>query len=235
MAIRKRRYHTTSRVVAQTLETYDREARLFLTRWGKRRYKRPALLVDWLALLPPRAVLLDLGCGGGQDARYLKAAGYCVIGLDCTLPLLRFGKTRAPSVPLVLADMRSLPVRSGSLGGIWAAASLMHLPKPAAFQVLRELLRLVGSGGLLAVTVTYGTRSRILERGWIPGRYFARWRKTELARALRSAGWEIVTIKVVTNQERKGRWLNLLARRPPVESTRCDRMGGKTRVCLSNR
>jgi SAM-dependent methyltransferase len=227
MAIRKTRYHTTSRVVAQTIETYDREVRLFLTRWGKRRYKRPALLVDWLALLPPRAVLLDLGCGGGQDARYLKAAGYCVIGLDCTLPLLRFGKTRAPSVPLVLADMRSLPVRSGSLGGIWAAASLMHLPKPAAFQVLRELHHLVGSGGLLAATVTYGTRSRILERGWIPGRYFARWRKTELANALRSTGWEIVTLRVATNQERKGRWLNLLARRPPVESIRCDRVDDK--------
>ena len=217
MAVRKMRYHTTSRLVAQTLETYDREARLFLTRWGKRRYKRPALLVNWLALLPPRAVLLDLGCGGGQDAHYLKAAGYCVIGLDCTLPLLRFGKTRAPSVPLVLADMRSLPVRSGSLSGIWAAASLMHLPKPAAFQVLRELHCLMGSGGLLAMTVTYGTRSRILERGWIPGRYFARWRKAELASVLHRAGWEIVMLKVVTNQERKGRWLNLLAQRRPVE------------------
>lgn len=216
MAVHTTRYHTTSRVVAQTLATYDREARLFLTRWGKRRYRRPALLVEWLTLLPKPAVLLDLGCGGGQDARYLKAAGYCVIGLDRTLPLLRFGKTRAPSLPLVLADMRSLPVRSGSLDGIWAAASLLHLPKPAAVQVLRELYRLVGSGGLLAATVTYGTRSRILERGWIPGRYFARWRKAELASALRSAGWEIMTLRVVTNQERKGRWLNLLARRPLV-------------------
>ena len=235
MAVRTTRYHTTSHVVAQTLEAYNREARLFLTRWGKPRYKRPALLVELLTLVPKHAVLLDLGCGGGQDARYLKTAGYCVIGLDCTLLLLRFGKTRVPSVPLVLADMRFLPVRSGSLGGIWAAASLMHLPKPAAIQVLRELHRLVGSGELLAATVTYGTNSRILERGWIPGRYFARWRKTELARALRSAGWEIVTLKVVTNQERKGRWLNLLARRPPVESTRCDRMDGNTRVCLSKR
>jgi hypothetical protein len=29
-----------------------------------------------------------------------------------------------------------------------------------------------------------------------------------------------VTLKVVINQERKGRWLNLLAPRPPVESIR---------------
>ncbi|MEO5954290.1 MAG: methyltransferase domain-containing protein [Nitrospiraceae bacterium] len=213
-AARSTGYHTTSRVVAQTLETYDREARVFLTRWGKPRYKRPALLVEWLSLLPQRAILLDLGCGGGQDARYLKAAGYRVIGLDRTLPLLRFGKTRVSSLPLVLADMRFLPLHSGRLEGIWAAASLMHLPKPAAGQVFLELHRLMGPGGLLAATLTYGTRSRILERGWLPGRYFARWRKAELANALRHAGWEIVMLRVVTNQERKGLWLNLVARRP---------------------
>jgi SAM-dependent methyltransferase len=216
MAVRTTTHHTTSRVVAQTLETYDRDARLFLTRWGKPRYKRPALLVEWLTLLPKRAVLLDLGCGGGQDTRYLKAAGYRVIGLDRTLPLLRFGKKRSPFVPFILADIRSLPLRTASLDGIWAAASLMHLPKAAAVQVLMELYGRVGSGGVLAATVTYGTRSRILERGWIPGRYFARWRKSELASALRSAGWETLTLRVASNQERKGRWLNLLARRPLV-------------------
>lgn len=214
--VRPAPHHTTSRVVAQTLETYDRYARLFLARWGKPRYTRPALLVEWLTLLPKRAVLLDLGCGGGQDTRYLKAVGHRVIGLDRTLPLLRFGKKRSPFVPLILADMRSLPLRTASLDGIWAAASLVHLPKAAAVQALMELHRLVGPGGVLAATVTYGTRSRILERGWIPGRYFARWRKSELASALRSAGWEVLMLRVVINQERRGRWLNLLARRPLV-------------------
>lgn len=216
MAVRTTPHHTTSRAVAQTHETYERDARLFLTRWGMPRYKRPALLAEWLTLLPKRAVLLDLGCGGGQDSRYLKALGHRVIGLDRTMALLRFGKKRSPFVPLILADMCALPLRAASLDCIWAAASLMHLPKVAAVQVLIELHRRVRSGGVLAATVTYGSRSRILERGWIPGRYFARWGKSELASALRSAGWEIVMLRVVSNQERKGRWLNLLARRPLV-------------------
>jgi len=203
-------------MVAQTLETYDRDAHLFLMRWGKRRYRRPALLIEWLTLLPNRAVLLDLGCGGGQDARYLYATGYQVIGLDRTLTLLRYGKKRSQTVPFILADMRALPLRTASLDGIWAAASLVHLPKAAAVQVLRELYGLVGPGGVMAATMTYGTRSRILNRGWIPGRYFARWRKSELADALDCAGWKIVSLRVVNNQERKGRWLNLMVRRPLV-------------------
>lgn len=212
MATRSTPHHTTSRVVAQTLEAYERNARLFLTRWGKRRYKWPALLTEWLTLLPPRAVLLDLGCGGGQDTRALKSAGHRVIGLDRTLSLLQFGKTHTPSAPFVLADIRLLPVRTGSLDGIWAAASLMNLPKVEARQVLIALRGCLRPGGLLAATVTYGTRSRMLKRGWIPGRYFTRWKKAELARALRRAGWETLAMRVVANRERKGRWINLIAR-----------------------
>ena len=213
MTARRPSHHTTSQAVAQTLAVYDRDARLFLRRWGKKRYKRPVLLAEWLTLLPKRAVLLDLGCGGGQDTRYLKTRGHRVIGLDRTLPLLRFGKTCAPSVSLIQADMRHLPFRADSFDGIWAAASLMHLPKAAAMEVLGELHRRVRSGGVLAATVTYGTASGIRAGGWMPGRYFARWRKEELAGVLRRAGWEILTLQVVTNQERKGRWINLLARR----------------------
>ena len=213
MAVRPTLHHTISRVVAQTLAIYHREARRFLTRWGMPHYKRPLLLGEWLTLLPKRAVVLDLGCGGGQDSRYLKAMGYRVMGVDRTLPLLQFAKQRGPSVPLILADMRVIPVRAGSLDGIWAAASLMHLPKAAAMDVLVQLRRRLRPRGVLAASMTYGTRSRILQRGWMPGRYFARWRKSELASALRRAGWEIVALRVVNNQERKGRWINVIGRR----------------------
>lgn len=213
MADRVTTNHTTNRAVAQTLAVYDRDARLFLTQWGTKRYKRPRLLTEWAAWLPKEALLLDLGCGAGQDARYLVTLGHRVIGLDRTMPLLRFAKKRAPAVPLVRADMRSLPLRPGSLDGIWAAASLMHVPKPVARQVLEKLRDGVRPNGLLAATVTYGWKSRVKQGGWMPGRYFARWKKDELAVALRRAGWQVLSLRVVSNQERKGRWINLIARR----------------------
>ncbi len=212
ITVRQSRHHTTSGDVAQTLQTYEKDAEIFLKHWGKK-YKRPALIVQWLKLLPKPAVLLDLGCGAGQDARHLATLGHRVIGLDRTMPLLRFAKTRAPLVLFVLADMRSLLVRPGSVDGIWAAASLMHVPKPVARQVLVKLRDCVRPNGLLAATVTHGWRSRVKEGGWMPGRYFARWKKDELARALRRAGWQVLSLCVVSNQERKGRWINVIARR----------------------
>ena len=71
----------------------------------------------------------------------------------------------------------------------------------------------VPPGGLFAATVTYGMTGRLVTDGWVPGRYFARGKKNELARAVRRAGWNILELKMVTNRERKGRWLNLIAQR----------------------
>lgn len=218
MADRVTTHHTTNRAVAQTLAVYDRDAHLFLAQWGTKRYKCPPLLTEWAPWLPKQALLLDLGCGAGQDARYLSTLGHRVIGLDRTLPLLRFAKKRDPVVSFVLGDMQSIPVRAGILDGIWAAAALMHVPKPAARRVLTELRDCVRANGLLAATVTHGWRSRIKQGGWMPGRYFARWKKDELTRALHRAGWQVLSLRVVSNRERKGRWINVIARRRSDDS-----------------
>jgi SAM-dependent methyltransferase len=143
-------HHTTSRNLVETLRTYEKDAEIFLKQWGRKRYKRPPLLAEWLKQLPARAVLLDLGCGAGQDSRYLAGLGRRVIGLDRTMPLLRFAKQRTPSAPFLLADLRALPIRSGSLDGIWAAASVIHLHKRDVARVLAALRHLVKPRGLFA-------------------------------------------------------------------------------------
>jgi SAM-dependent methyltransferase len=213
MADRSTTHHTITPAVSQTLLTYEKDAETFLQQWGRKKYKRPPLLKEWVALLPKRAVVLDLGCGAGQDTRYLASLGHRVVGLDRTMPLLQFARRRRASVPFVLADMRALPIRVGALDGIWAAASLMHVPKPVGQQVLKALSDCVRPDGLLAATVTHGWRSRIKPGGWMPGRYFARWKKEELARAFARAGWQVLSLRVVSNRERKGRWINVIARR----------------------
>ncbi|BFU90669.1 MAG: hypothetical protein NTAFB01_18560 [Nitrospira sp.] len=211
MTLHRPQHHTTSGDIAQTLRTYEKDGHIFLKHWGRKKYKRPPLLEEWLRLLPERAALLDLGCGAGQDSRYLAKLGHRVIGLDRAMPLLQFAKRRAPSVPFLLADIRSLPIRAESLDGVWAAASLIHLQKRTVTSVLAALRHLVKPGGFVAATFTYGSNSRIKRTGWMPGRYFARWRKDELSRTLRRAGWTVLSLRVVSNQERKGRWINVIA------------------------
>jgi ubiquinone/menaquinone biosynthesis C-methylase UbiE len=156
---------------------------------------------------------LDLGCGGGQDAGDLRQQGYRVVGVDRTSALLSAGRRRYRALPLVRADLRDLPFQAMTFNGLWAGASLIHLPKPETRRILTDLYRLVLPGGRFAATVTYGMTSRLMTDGWLPGRYVARWQKDELARAVRRAGWTILELKVVTNRERKGRWINIMAKR----------------------
>ena len=206
-------HHSTTQLVLQTIDVYERSAKECLARWSQRRHRRPPLLVEWLQYLPADASLLDLGCGGGHDAGDLAQRGYRVVGVDRTRALLSAGRRRYRSLPLVRADLRDLPFQAMSFDGLWAAASLMHLPKPDARRALTDLCKLIRPGGLFAATVTHGVKSCLMTDGWLPGRYLARWRKEEFARAVRRAGWKILELRVVTNRERKGRWLNLLAKK----------------------
>ena len=206
-------HDSTTQVVLQTIDAYERSAKECVARWNKRRHCRSPLFAKWLTCLPADAKLLDLGCGGCQDAADLDRRGYGVVGVDRTSSLLSMGRRRFRALSLVRADVRQLPFRARSFDGLWAAASLIHFPKPVARRILADLSKLIRPGGLFAATMTYGSKSRIVTDGWVPGRYFARWKKDELARAVGRAGWNVLNLHITTNGERKGRWLNVLAQK----------------------
>ena len=58
--------------------------------------------------------VLDVACGAGRHARAFRAAGARCFGVDLSAALLRVAR-RTTDAPLVRADMRSLPVRPGSM------------------------------------------------------------------------------------------------------------------------
>ncbi|HKN87447.1 MAG TPA: class I SAM-dependent methyltransferase [Nitrospiraceae bacterium] len=200
--------------VARTSRAYHDHRERFLQVWGKNPYRRPPLLADLLRRTPRTAYLLDLGCGAGQDTRAIRRAGFRVVGLDINHSLLDYARRRSPRLTLVQADIRNLPYVDGAFDGLWAAASLIHLPKISVRASFRRLAELTKPGGLFAATLVHGRHSGTLQTGWIPGRFISRWQKQELVTALGRAGWEMLELKMVSGQERKGRWLNLLARRP---------------------
>lgn len=192
---------------------YERRARDYIQAWSRRRYRRPPLLGDLIGLLSRSAIIADLGCGPGQDVRYLRRRGFRAVGVDLLQPFLLEARRRDHESPVVCANLTHLPVKPGIVDGIWAAASLIHLRKQEVRRALWAWQDAVHPRGLLAATLVYGRRSGVTRAGWIPGRYFSRWRKDELQRALACAGWQVLKLETVSNRERKGRWLNLLARK----------------------
>lgn len=100
--------------------------------------------------------VLDIGCGPAQVGRYLAARDVEVIGIDLATAMLAAARKAEPRLSVLAADLRTLPVRTGSVAGVVAFYVLQHLPRIALQPALRELRRVLAFGGVLLVAVHAG-------------------------------------------------------------------------------
>jgi SAM-dependent methyltransferase len=81
----------------------------------------------FLSLLPHRATVLDLGCGGGSPvALYMVSQGFRVTGIDSSSTLISLCRTRMPGQDWIVDDMRSVAL-GRTFSGILAWDSFFHL------------------------------------------------------------------------------------------------------------
>jgi len=84
-------------------------------------------LDKFLALIPARGTILDLGCGAGLPiSGYLIRMGRTVTGVDSSPPLIDLCRNRFPSQAWVIADMRTLNL-DRRFNAIVAWDSFFHL------------------------------------------------------------------------------------------------------------
>jgi SAM-dependent methyltransferase len=106
-------------------------------------------------LAVPGGELLDLGCGSGDLARQLAAAGYRVTGCDIAPQMLRqaVAADRGQAVRWVRLEpgWRQLPFAAGSLDAVIASSVLEYVAKPV--EVFAECARVLRPGGVLLCTV----------------------------------------------------------------------------------
>ena len=168
-------------------------------------------LSPFMARLPAGAPVVDLGCGAGRDLKFLRAAGFAAIGLDRSEPLARIAG-RHSNAPVVVGDLRCVPFADGVFAGAWAAASLLHLPRPLIAIALAEAYRILNSGSILFVSVKHG-RGAICDTS---GRFFTLLELEELRAALIAAGFCPLDMKLskpdsVETNWGTGRWISCFA------------------------
>jgi SAM-dependent methyltransferase len=98
--------------------------------------------------------VVDLGCGPAQVGRFLADRGVETIGVDLSAQMATLAARRL-GVALV-ADMRSLPFPGGSLGGMVAFYSLIHLPRGELGDAVLEIARVLRRGARVLVSVHGG-------------------------------------------------------------------------------
>jgi len=112
--------------------------------------------------------ILDLGCGPGRDLLALAERGHQPIGLDGAEAFVRMARERA-GVEVWQQDFLALKLPAAHFAGVFANASLFHVPTRELPRVLGELFDCLKPGGVLFASNPRGDN---LE-GWSGGRYGA--------------------------------------------------------------
>ena len=165
-----------------------------------------SLYQPFLAELPERAYILDVGCGAGRDTLAFKNKGYKVDAIDYSEELVE----RATSLTGIQVKLQSFYEVDDyeTYDGIWACASLLHCERTRLKEVIGKLLSALKPNGVLYMSFKYGDSDREKD-----GRQFTDLNE-EQAEALRKQFNHVQQIKqwVTIDQrpERQEKWLNLL-------------------------
>jgi len=93
--------------------------------------------------------VLDLGCGPGFWTAYLHAAGVDVTGMDMVPEFIAHARTAHPGPEFRLGSMTEPSAPGGSLAGILAWYSTIHLPPADLDRVLAGFRSLLAPSGML--------------------------------------------------------------------------------------
>lgn len=104
----------------------------------------------------PGGPLCDLGCGPGHVAAYFGSSGVDVVGVDLSPGMIAEAKRRYPSIDFQVGDMLDLKMGTGSLGGIVAFYSIIHLRREMLQEAFREMHRVLRPGGLVLTSFHQG-------------------------------------------------------------------------------
>ncbi|MGZ6827382.1 MAG: class I SAM-dependent methyltransferase, partial [Mycobacteriales bacterium] len=152
---------------------------------------------DWLAREDPRGLVtrhlsgvtgrvLDLGCGPGHWTAHLHALGVDVAGVDLVPAFVAHARATYPGPRFDLGSMTELDVPDGSIAGVLAWYSTIHLPPRELDGALSGYRRLLGPSGRLVLGFFSADEPAPFDHRVVTAH---RWPVDLLAERLRAAGF----------------------------------------------
>ncbi|MEM0935638.1 MAG: class I SAM-dependent methyltransferase [Pseudomonadota bacterium] len=144
-----------------------------------------ARLRAFMAALPAGGRVLDLGCGPGNSAAAMLAAGFDVDALDAAEGMVRVAR-ESYGVPARVGTFADIDT-DRTLDGIWANFSLLHAPRAEMPGHLARLAAALGPNGLLHIGLKTGTGAA---RDSL-GRLYTYYEDPEITGLMNAEGFEI--------------------------------------------
>ena len=167
----------------------------------------------FLRKLQPASRILDFGCGSGRDTKYFLSQGYTVDAIDGSEEMCKIA-AEYTGIPVKQMLFQQLDERE-KYDGIWACASILHLPLQDLESILHKMSRALKPSGIIYTSFKYGTFE-----GERNGRYFTDMIEETFAVLLKRIPTLTLEEQWISSDVRPGRgdekWLNLLLQKSNI-------------------
>ena len=177
-----------------TVATYDTNAQAWI-----KKHSTPGIWDKEMAIfkkLLPKGEILEIGAGGGRDAKELIALGYDYAGVDVSRGLLVEAQKLNPQAQFFHQSIYELDFLKYSFDGFWTAATLLHIPKSRINEALKKIHAIVRPNGIGFISVKQGRGEKIeLDEPQLPGerkRLFSYYSQDEFRKILIQNGYQII-------------------------------------------
>ncbi len=147
--------------MTDTVAYYNRNAARYVEQTAE--VDLSALRQRFLTQIPAGGFILDAGCGSGRDSLAFLEGGYRVRAFDASPELARLAAQRMGQ-PVQVQRFEELDERA-AYDGIWACASLLHLPAGEISTAIQRLWAALKPAGVLYLSFKHGEHERVDNEG----------------------------------------------------------------------
>ena len=164
----------------------------------------------FLENMPSTGKILDAGCGSGRDTKFFLEKGYSVVAFDNSPNMVRHA-AELTGQEVLLLSFEEIEFKE-MFDGIWACASVLHVPENNISTVLSKFTAALKDDGILYTSFKYGEKEQIRN-----GRFFADYTEERFNQLLAAIPQLELIQYWKTSDLRPGRsdekWLNILLKR----------------------
>lgn len=197
--------------IASTVEYYNKNADHFMDETVAVNFTE--IQEMFLNLLPHGGKILDFGCGSGRDTLEFLKRGYQVDATDGSTEMCKLATeyTGIPVRQMLFQELNEIE----KYDGIWACASILHLPKNELKNVLDKMKTALYKSGIIYTSFKYGTFE-----GERNGRYFIDFTEESFETFVKQIKGFKIKKMWITGDVRVGRekekWLNIIMQKQTI-------------------
>lgn len=162
----------------------------------------------FVALLPKGAKILDAGCGSGRDSKAFIEEGFSITAFDASGELCALASNYIGQ-PVACMRFEEMEWQE-EFDGVWACASLLHIPKKDMNKVFDLICTALKAGGIFYTSFKFGDAEEVRRE-----RFYSDYTPTQIKELFeRNNRFEILECFItgdVRENHKDERWVNVIA------------------------